>query len=401
MRGFAYYLSPLLLVVVLAFPVTAAEQKVISPPGMDTGLPFSPAILSGDFLFLSGSIGNKAGSLEVEGDIRDQTRQAMENLKVILKAADMDFSHVVQTNAFLSDTRYFQAFNEVYRSYFTENPPTRATVQADIVLGAQAEFSMIAVRPGVERKVIIPEGMKTPELPYSWGILAGNTLFIAGATSRNPETYQPVTGDTATQTKQVMENIGRVLKGAGMDYKDVVSCKVFLEDARDFQAMNEVYRTFFPEDPPTRATVRARLMNPAFKAEIQCVAVKDPTRKVVVAEGASRSSSPFSPAIQVGNRLYLSGFVGRGPDGYAPGDVKAQTKQTLANLAATLKAAGMDFTNVVDATVYLSDIRYYQAMNEVYREIMPTPPPPRATIGAQLMSPDALVEIMMVATNNE
>jgi 2-iminobutanoate/2-iminopropanoate deaminase len=272
-------------------------------------------------------------------------------------------------------------------------------VQADIAIpGALAEIAMVAARPGLERKVIIPEGMKTPELPYSWGILAGNTLFIAGATSRNPETYQPVTGDTATQTKQVMENIGAVLRGAGMDYKDVVSCKVFLDDARDFQAMNEVYRTFFPEDPPARATVRARLMNSAFTTEIQCVAVKDPSRKVVVAEGASRSSSPFSPAIQVGDRLYLAGFVGRGPDGFAAGDVKAQTKQTLANLEATLKAAGMDFTNVVDAMVYLSDIRHYQAMNEVYREILPTPPPARATVGSQLMSPDALVEIMMVAT---
>jgi 2-iminobutanoate/2-iminopropanoate deaminase len=398
MRGSTVLLIPL-LVIGLAFCSHGAERKVIAPEGSQTGLLFSPGILSGDFLYLSGAIGNTPGTLETPGGIEEQTRQAMENLRSVLKAAGMDFADVVRSNVFLSDTRYFQTFNNVYRTYFEKDPPTRATVQADIAIpGALAEIAMVAARPGLERKVIIPEGMKTPELPYSWGILAGNTLFIAGATSRNPETYQPVTGDTATQTKQVMENIGAVLRGAGMDYKDVVSCKVFLDDARDFQAMNEVYRTFFPEDPPARATVRARLMNSAFTTEIQCVAVKDPSRKVVVAEGASRSSSPFSPAIQVGDRLYLAGFVGRGPDGFAAGDVKAQTKQTLANLEATLKAAGMDFTNVVDAMVYLSDIRHYQAMNEVYREILPTPPPARATVGSQLMSPDALVEIMMVAT---
>jgi reactive intermediate/imine deaminase len=398
MRGSTVLLIPL-LVIGLAFCSHGAERKVIAPEGSQTGLPFSPGILSGDFLYLSGAIGNTPGTLETPGGIEEQTRQTMENLRSILKAAGMDFADVVRSNVFLSDTRHFQTFNNVYRTYFEKDPPTRATVQADIAIpGALAEIAMVAARPGLERKVIIPEGMKTPELPYSWGILAGNTLFIAGATSRNPETYQPVTGDTATQTKQVMENIGAVLRGAGMDYKDVVSCKVFLDDARDFQAMNEVYRTFFPEDPPARATVRARLMNSAFTTEIQCVAVKDPSRKVVVAEGASRSSSPFSPAIQVGDRLYLAGFVGRGPDGFAAGDVKAQTKQTLANLEATLKAAGMDFTNVVDAMVYLSDIRHYQAMNEVYREILPTPPPARATVGSQLMSPDALVEIMMVAT---
>jgi reactive intermediate/imine deaminase len=363
------------------------------------GLPFSAGILSGDFLFLSGAIGNEPGSLTTPGDIEAQTRQTMKNLAAVLEAAGMDFSHVVSSNVFLSDTRHFPAFNKVYRTYFPKDPPTRATVQADIAIpGALAEIAMVAARPELERQVIVPEGMKTPDLPYSWGIKVGNTLFVAGATSRDPKTNQPVPGDTAAQTKQVLENIGAVLKSGGMDYKDVASCKVFLSDGRDFQAMNEVYRTFFTEDPPARATVRTQLMNSTFTTEIQCVAVKDPSRKVVVAEGARRSSSPFSPAIQVGDRLYLAGFVGRGPDGYAAGDVKAQTQQTLANLKATLAAAGMDFTNVVDATVYLSDIRHYQAMNEVYKEILPTPPPARATVGAQLMSPDALVEIMMVAT---
>lgn len=393
------YIGICLLAFSLVISANAADRKVIAPPGMQMDLPFSPGVLSGDFLYLSGAIGNKPGTVELDDDMGAQTRQTMENLGAVLRAAGMDFSNVVSTNAYLSDTRHFKAFNEVYRTYFDKDPPTRATVQADIAIpGSYIEMAMVAVRPGVDRKVIVPEGMKTPDLPYSWGILAGNTLFIAGATSRDPKTYQPVTGDAAAQTKQVLQNIGSVLKAADMDYQDVVTCKVFLDDARDFQAMNEVYRSFFPKDPPARATTRARLMNPIFKAEIQCVAVKDASRKVVVAEGARRSSSPFSSAIQVGDRLYLSGFVGRGPDGYAPGDVRAQAKQALANLEATLKAAGMDFSNVVDANVFLTDIRHFSLMNEVYGATLPKPAPSRATVGVPLMSPDALVEIMMVAT---
>ena len=85
-------------------------------------------------------------------------------------------------------------------------------------------------------------------------------------------------------------------------------------------------------------------------------------------------------------------MVGRGPDGFAPGDVAAQTRQTLLSLEATLKAAGMSFDDVVNATVYLSDIRSYQAMNEVYGSTLPKPPPARATVGSPLMSPAALVE---------
>ena len=124
-------------------------------------------------------------------------------------------------------------------------------------------------------------------------------------------------------------------------------------------------------------------------------------RKVVAAPSLARSSSPYSPAIQAGGRLFVAGMVGRGADGYALGDAKAQTRQTLLNIEATLKAAGMDFDDIVSAMVYVSDIRYYQAMNEVYREMMPNPPPARATVGAQLMSPDALVEIMVTAVEQE
>lgn len=377
-----------------------AEKKIIAPPGTDVGLPFSPAVQSGDLIYLAGAIGNKPGTLEVPQGIAAQMRQAIANLKTVLEAAGADLSRVVSVNVFLSDARLFGAMNEVYRGYFPDDPPVRATVEADIAIpGALVELSMIAARPGVERKVIQPEGMKSPELPYSWGIQVGSTLFISGATARDPATYAMTGGDVKAQTRRVLENIGLVLKAAGMSHKDVAHCRVFLDDAREFQAMNEVYRTFFPEAPPSRATVRADLMNPDFLSEIQCVAVRDDRRKVVAPAGAAPGSSPLSPAIQAGGRLYLSGMTGRGPSGYAPGDLKAQARQTLENLRATLKAAGMDFDDVIDVQVYLSDIRFYQAMNEVYREMMPAPLPARATVGSPLMTPDALIEIIMLASN--
>ena len=90
-------------------------------------------------------------------------------------------------------------------------------------------------------------------------------------------------------------------------------------------------------------------------------------------------------------------MTGRGPDGYAPGDVKAQTRQCIVRLKATLEAAGLTLDDVVETTVYLTDIRHFSDMNEVYRELVPKPRPSRTTIGTALMSPDALVEIMFIA----
>ena len=374
------------------------DRRVITPPGMSsTGLPFSLGIASGDFVYLAGAMATEPGTLTVTGDIKAQTKKTLENLGEVLKAEGLDFSNVVAANVYLTDGANFAAMNETYRSFFTKDPPTRATVVSKLVLpGGLVEIAMVAARKGVERKVVRPEGWELPAPPYSSGILVGDTLFVSGIVSRDPKTNQNVLGDVRAQTKRVLDNVGAVLKAGGMDYKDVASVRVYLKDVADFQAMNEVYRTYFPEAPPARATVNASLMSPDLLVEIQCVAVKDPSRKVVSADGAPRSASPLSPAIQVRDRLYLSGMLGRSEKGYEP-DVSVQTRKTLENLQATLKAAGMDFSNVVDTVVYLPDVSHFAAMNQVYRQMVTGAPPARATVGAGLVAPDALVEIMMVA----
>jgi reactive intermediate/imine deaminase len=351
---------------------------------------------AGEFVYVSGVVGRLPGSQELPDGIEAQVRQALENVRAVLRSEGLDLSHVVSSNVFLSDARNFQAMNEVYRTYFPSDPPTRATVEADLpVPGALVQLTMVAARREVSRRVITPGGMQRPGLPYSWGILAGNTLFIAGATSRNPTTYQPEGGDVASQTRRVMQNIGKVLDAADMDYEDVVGCKVFLSDARDFRAMSEVYSSFLPAPRPARATVRARLMNPIFRAEVQCVAVNDPSRRAVVAGGGPSPTGPFSPAIQVGDRLFLAGTLGRGPGGYARGDAEAQARQTLDNILGTLRAAEMSFDDVVDVVVWVSDIRQAEAVERIVREAAPNGP--ITIVGSALMSTAALVEIMMTA----
>ncbi len=383
----------LVLLVSLVMPAAAEDHKIIAPPGSRTDLPFSPAVMAGDFLYLSGSLSGESA------DVKEQVKQTLENLKATLKAADMDLSHVVSATVYLSDARYFSAMNEVYRSYLPDAPPVRATVQADIAIpAALAEIAMIAVKPGVERKVVMPAGVTEWTAPYSPGIMAGNTLFTAGMVGRKrgaPAAEQPM--DVAGQTSQALANVEAVLTAAGMRKTDVTSCNVYLPDARHFQDMNGAYRAFFSEAPPARATVRAGLMGTGLHVEIMCVAVKGGDRRIV---GPRRPNATLSRGIRVGDRLFLSGITGRGPDGYAPGDVKAQTRQALETIKGLLAEEGMDFTNVVRGLVWVTDIRDFQSMNEIYREFLPSPAPARATVGAPLMSSSALVEIMMVAVEH-
>jgi 2-iminobutanoate/2-iminopropanoate deaminase len=218
-----------------------------------------------------------------------------------------------------------------------------------------------------------------------------NTLFISGATSRSPETYQPVPGDVATQTRRVFGNIGMVLEEAGMSYGDLVSCRVFLDDPRGYEAMNRAYAESVPaEDPPARATVRAGLMNPVFSTEIQCVAESSSRRGVVRAEGQARRQLPFSPGIDTGDRLYLAGVVGRG------GDVAEEARAALEGIRSTLEAASKGFGDVENVWVYLADIRDWDVVRAELEEKMGAEMPVPTVVGTRLMGRSG-VEIQMVA----
>lgn len=110
--------------------------------------PYNQAVQSGGFLFISGQIPLDAdsGALVTSG-IKDETEKVMQNLQAILKAAQLDFSHVVKTTIFIMDMQQFGEINEVYGKYFEANPPARETVQvAGLPKDANVEISMIAAK---------------------------------------------------------------------------------------------------------------------------------------------------------------------------------------------------------------------------------------------------------------
>ena len=276
---------------------------IVSVLLLGVGMPAGVSGQSANLVYISNVTGT-----EVDGSpqrtVEAQTAAALDRLGEALAQRGLSYTDVVVSNVFLRDARHFQGMNGVYRTYFETGAPTRATVQADL-LDPEALFQISVVATGDPKEIIVPSGLKSPALPYSWGIRVGTTLFLSGATSRSPELYTPVEGDVPTQTRRVFGNIGFVLEEAGMSYADLVSCKVFLDDPRSFGAMNGAYAEFVPaEDPPARATVRAPLMNVVFSTEIQCVAVEAPDRRVVRPE--ARGRSPYSPGIDTGERVYVA-----------------------------------------------------------------------------------------------
>jgi 2-iminobutanoate/2-iminopropanoate deaminase len=243
-----------------------------------------------------------------------------------------------------------------------------------------------------------------PTLPFSSAVKAGGLIYVAGTIG--PASGAIVKGDIKAQTKQTLDNMSATLTTAGSSLANVASVMVYLRSASDFAAMNEVYRTYWPKDPPARTTVI--LSQPLALAdgliEISMVAVPNGGERVVVhPTGWIKSPNPYSYGIKTGNTLFLSGMVSRsGKDNSViKGDVPAQTKTILDNAAAILKEGGMSFADVVSSRVYLTDESTFQAMNTTYRPYFPTMPPARATVKVGALStPDYLVEITLVAVKD-
>ncbi len=110
--------------------------------------------------------------------------------------------------------------------------------------------------------------------PYSQAIGAGQLLFCSGQLPVVPKTGDLVAQDASAQARQVLENLGAVLKAGGSSYAQVVKTTVFLTDLNDFAAMNSVYSEFFPDAPPARSTIQVAALPKGAKVEIEAIALK-------------------------------------------------------------------------------------------------------------------------------
>ena len=135
-----------------------------------------------------------------------------------------------------------------------------------------AAMLMAAGRPVSSAKRAINPPGTAEGLPFSNGILAGNTLYVAGQEGLDEGKLRP--GGIGPETQAALENIKKIVESAGLQMEDVVSVNVYLADMADFAEMNKVYKTFFPAPRPARATVQvAGLVNHA-RIEITAIAVK-------------------------------------------------------------------------------------------------------------------------------
>lgn len=117
-------------------------------------------------------------------------------------------------------------------------------------------------------------GLEPGPYPFSQVVEANGFVFLAGQVGDAPGSHGAVPGGIKAETRAMLENVGRLLTASGLTFADVVKATVYLRDFGDFAAMNEVYREFFPDDPPTRATVGVTALAADYSVEIEVIATR-------------------------------------------------------------------------------------------------------------------------------
>jgi len=108
--------------------------------------------------------------------------------------------------------------------------------------------------------------------PYSQAVRSGSFLFCSGQIPLDPKSGQIVAGDITAQTGRVMDNIAGLLRAEGLSFDDIVKTTIFLTNLGDFQTVNQIYGSYFKNDPPARSTVQVAALPRGANVEIEVIA---------------------------------------------------------------------------------------------------------------------------------
>ena len=235
-----------------------AGRQAVSPSSHKPVAPFAPGILTHDRLFISAVQGLDSATNKIPDDPAAQTDLALDGFKAVVEAAGLTLGHVVFVNPYLTEKIPSRVMNERYaRRFEFGNTPARATIEVKALPhNAQIEYTGVAVRDLSLRRAVRPKNMP-PSPTASPCVFAGETLYCSAKSGFIPGPHGGVYGATAAaQLRQTMRNQLDNLEEAEMDFSQVVSTTVYLDDLSDSEAFNKVYAEYFKDNLPALTVVQ-------------------------------------------------------------------------------------------------------------------------------------------------
>lgn len=362
--------------------------KVIKLEGRKAGPVSSDGILAGNTLYVAAQDGRNAdGSLPAS--FPQEVRQSLAHLRDVLKAAGMDMGNLAWLQVYVANPADIAAMNDVYWNAIGPNPPARTVlVAAALPAGEKVQVNAIAVGSSARRRVITPPAWRSGRRTDPAGILADDVLYISAQSGADPQTGR-LPADYAAEVKQSLDNVGAVLKAAGMSMANVLwtnpymaspdaaagvpgAATVIAHNGQPQQprvtVMNKVYASYFEfNNTPGRGTIEVAALPDGAHIVFTAIAGADLSQRKSIRPRNMAPSATASPGILYRDTYYMSGKSGFIPDqGIVTQDVELQLRQTMRNLLDDLQEADMDFSDVVQATIYVRDIKDLEKVQNLY-----------------------------------
>lgn len=332
-----------------------AERKVIVPNNAAKPVgPYSPGILAGDYLYVSGQ-GVRDAQNNVPAGIAAQAKQCLENVKAIVEAADLTLEHVVHMQLYLERLSDLAEVERVYAGYFSKQPPARVILgTAKMPTETPIEMTVVAVRDLKQKKVLALKSLQ-PLGHASAAVAVGNRVYLSA-----------VYGKSATAAQQKLKRALTELKAA------------------------EVFRNEYGTTANTPLPMNA--LPEEMTAALSVVAVRN----------AGKPKLALDACTADGNTLYCQAQMARARNEL---NVQSEVREVLGQLQAALTRHGATLAQTVATNVYLDDINEFRLMNETYASFFSSAPPTRTTVqpfakAERSQGALALVRISLVAVKD-
>lgn len=234
------------------------EKKAIYPANFKSKDSVPGGIQTHDRLFVSSMPGSDPTTGKIPDDPAAQVDLALNRMEDVLKAAGLDLKNMVFVNPYLTSAIPSRVMNEHYaRRFEFGNTPARATIEvSSLPGGAHIEYTGVAVRDLAQRKAVRPKNMP-PSPTASPCVFAGDTLYCSAKDGFIPGPHGGLYATTTQhQLRQSMRNQLDNLEEADMNFDQVVSTTVYLDNLSDLAVFDEVYSQYFVSIPPARSTVQ-------------------------------------------------------------------------------------------------------------------------------------------------
>ncbi|MEG1731488.1 MAG: RidA family protein, partial [Oscillospiraceae bacterium] len=373
----------------------------------------------------------KSGKI-IAGGVKEQAEQCFKNIKEIVSSIGHVMNDIVRITVFVKNIKDIDVINEVYKTFFTSYVPSRtlvavaalpmnAMVQVEALLSNGEGTIPNAPQAGDLIKLTNNSANAPTDALSSQSVAFSHYNNLSAQLPIDPKTGRVIAGDVKAQTVQCLKNIKAILESIDVPFDDIVKVTIFLKNLSDLDAVNEAYKTFFPDSAiaravayvPARTVVAAADLPMGAGVQIEAVvshgdgtppqAVED--RHGLIIEALNTPNAPkcslstqsvaFSHYNNISAQLPLDPKTGA----IVSGGVKEQAKQCLENIKAIIESADHVIEDAVKLNIYLKNIEDITAVDEVYAGFFPKGVPARRTVGVSALPKDALIQIEAIVAN--